>query len=45
MGAAQHKAAVFGERARRAVELVSAQKVAAVAASAPALDRGMTAVD
>jgi hypothetical protein len=45
LGAAQHKAAVFGERAQAAAELLSAQKVAAVAASAAALAGGGTAVD
>jgi hypothetical protein len=45
VGAAQHKAAMFGERAQATVELVSAQKVAAVAASAAALAGGGTAVD
>ena len=45
LGAAQHKAAVLGERAQTAAELVSAQKVAAVAASAAALAGGGTAVD
>jgi RNA polymerase sigma factor (sigma-70 family) len=45
LGAAQHKAALFGERAQTAAELVSAQKVAAVAASAAALAGGGTAVD
>jgi RNA polymerase sigma factor (sigma-70 family) len=45
VGATQHKAVVFGERAQAAAELVSAQKVAAVAASAAALAGGGTAVD
>ena len=45
VGAAQHKAAAFGERAQAAAELVGAQKVAAVAASAAALAGGGTAVD
>jgi hypothetical protein len=43
--AAQHKAAVLGERAHAAAELATAQKVAAVAASAAALAGGGTAVD
>ncbi len=45
VGAAQHKAAVFGERAHAAVELATGQKVAAVAASAAALAVCGTAVD
>ena len=45
IGAAQHTAAALGDRAHAAVELVSAQKVAAVAASAAALAGGGTAVD
>ncbi len=45
IGAAQHKAAVFGERVQAAAELATAQKVAAVAASAAALAGGGTAVD
>jgi hypothetical protein len=45
VGAAQHKAAVLGERAHAAAELATGQKVAAVAASAPALAGGSTAVD
>ena len=39
-GAAQHKTAALGERAHQAAELVSGQKVAAVAASAAALAGG-----
>ena len=45
LGAAQHKAAALGERAHAAAELVGAQKVAAVTASAVALAGGGTAVD
>jgi RNA polymerase sigma factor (sigma-70 family) len=45
LGAAQHKTAAVGERAYAAAELVSAQKVAAVAASAAALAGGGAAVD
>jgi RNA polymerase sigma factor (sigma-70 family) len=45
VGAAQQKAAVLGDRAQTAAELVGAQKVAAVAASAAALAGGGTAVD
>ncbi len=45
VGAAQHKAAVFGERAQAAAELATGQKIAAVAASAAALAGGGTAVD
>jgi RNA polymerase sigma factor (sigma-70 family) len=45
VGAAQHKAAAVGERAHAAAELVTGQKVAAVAASAAALAGGGTAVD
>ncbi len=45
VGAAQHKAAAMGERAHAAAELVTGQKVAAVAASAAALAGGGTAVD
>jgi RNA polymerase sigma factor (sigma-70 family) len=45
VGAVQDRAAAFGERAGTAGELVSAQKVAAVAASAAALAGGGTAVD
>jgi Putative zinc-finger len=45
VGAAQHKAAVFGERVHAAAELASAQKTAAIAASAAALAGGGTAVD
>jgi RNA polymerase sigma factor (sigma-70 family) len=44
-GAAQQKAAVFGERAQAAAELATGQKIAAVAASAAALAGGGTAVD
>ena len=39
-GAAQHKTAALGERAHQAAELISGQKVAAVAASAAALAGG-----
>ena len=45
VGAAQHKAAAFGERAHAAAELATGQKIAAVAASAAALAGGGTAVD
>jgi RNA polymerase sigma factor (sigma-70 family) len=45
LGAAQHKAAAFGERAHTAAELATGQKVAAVAASAAALAGGGAAVD
>jgi hypothetical protein len=45
VGAAQHKAAVLGERAHAAAELAAGQKIAAVAASAAALAGGGTAVD
>jgi RNA polymerase sigma factor (sigma-70 family) len=45
VGAAQHKAALLGERAQAAAELATNQKVAAVAASAAALAGGGTAVD
>jgi anti-sigma factor RsiW len=45
VGAAQHKAAAFGERTHAAVELATGQKVAAVAASAAALAGGGTAVE
>jgi RNA polymerase sigma factor (sigma-70 family) len=45
LGAAQHKAAAFGERVHAAAELAAGQKVAAVAASAAALAGGGTAVD
>jgi RNA polymerase sigma factor (sigma-70 family) len=45
LGATQHKTAVLADRAHTAAELVSAQKVAAVAASAAALAGGGTAVD
>ena len=45
VSAAQHKAAAVGERAHAAAELVTGQKVAAVAASAAALAGGGTAVD
>jgi RNA polymerase sigma factor (sigma-70 family) len=44
-GAAQHKAAAFGERAQAAAELATGQKLAAVAASAAALAGGGTAID
>src|SRR4051794_29936445 len=43
--AAHHKAAALAERAHTAVELVTGQKVAALAASAAALAGGGTAVD
>jgi RNA polymerase sigma factor (sigma-70 family) len=45
VGATQHQAAVFGERAHATAELVTGQKVAAVAASAAALAGGGTAID
>lgn len=45
VGAAQHKAAALGERAHATAELISAQKVAAVAESTAALAGGGTAVD
>jgi len=45
VGAAQHKAAAFGDRMHAAAELATGQKVAAVAASAAALAGGGTAVD
>ena len=45
LGAAQHKSAALSERAYAAAELVTAQKVAAVAASAAALAGGGAAVD
>jgi hypothetical protein len=45
LGATQHKAAALGERAQTAAELVTGQKVAALAASAAALAGGGTAVD
>jgi hypothetical protein len=45
LGAAQHKAAAFGERVHAAAELAAAGKVAAVAASAAALAGGGSAVD
>jgi RNA polymerase sigma factor (sigma-70 family) len=45
LGAAQHKAAAFGERAHGAVELATGQKVAAVAASAAAIAGGGATVD
>jgi RNA polymerase sigma factor (sigma-70 family) len=43
--ATHHKAAAVGERAQTAAELVTGQKVAALAASAAALAGGGTAVD
>jgi RNA polymerase sigma factor (sigma-70 family) len=45
VGAAQHKTAAMGERLHAAAELVTGQKLAAVAASAAALAGGGTAVD
>jgi RNA polymerase sigma factor (sigma-70 family) len=45
LNAAQHKAAALAERAHTAAELVTGQKVAALAASAAALAGGGTAVD
>ncbi len=45
LGATQHKAVTLAERAHAAAELATAQKVAAVAASAAALAGGGTAVD
>jgi len=45
LGATQHKAAVFAERTQTAAELLTANKIAAVAASAAALAGGGTAVD
>jgi len=45
VAAAQHKAGALAERAHTAAELVTGQKVAAVAASAAALAGGGTAVD
>jgi RNA polymerase sigma factor (sigma-70 family) len=45
LGAAQHKAAVLGERAHAAAELATGQKVAAVAASAAALAGGGAGVN
>jgi RNA polymerase sigma factor (sigma-70 family) len=44
LGAVQHKLGALGERAHAAAELVTGQKVAAVAASAAALAGGGTAV-
>jgi RNA polymerase sigma factor (sigma-70 family) len=44
LGALQHKTAALGDRAHAAAELVTGQKVAAVAASAAALTGGGTAV-
>jgi RNA polymerase sigma factor (sigma-70 family) len=44
-GVAQHKAAAVSERTHAAVELASAQKLAAVAASAAALAGGGTAIE
>jgi RNA polymerase sigma factor (sigma-70 family) len=45
LGAAQTKAAAFGERVHAAAELATGQKLAAVAASAAALAGGGTAVE
>ncbi len=45
VGALQHKTAALGDRAHAAAELVTGQKVAAVAASAAALAGGGTAVE
>jgi hypothetical protein len=45
LGTAEHKAAAFGERAAATAELVSAQKLAVVAASAATLAGGVKAVD
>jgi hypothetical protein len=45
VGAAQHKTAAIGDRLHAAAELATAQKVAAVAASAAALAGGGTAID
>jgi len=45
VGAAQQKSALVGERLQAATEIASAQKVAAVAASAAALAGGGTALD
>jgi len=45
LAATHHKAAALGERAQTAAELVTGQKVAALAASAAALAGGGTAVD
>jgi RNA polymerase sigma factor (sigma-70 family) len=45
IAASHHKAAALGERAQTAAELVTGQKVAALAASAAALAGGGTAVD
>jgi RNA polymerase sigma factor (sigma-70 family) len=45
LAATHHKAATIGERAQTAAELVTGQKVAALAASAAALAGGGTAVD
>jgi len=45
LAATHHKAAVLSERAQTAAELVTGQKVAALAASAAALAGGGTAVD
>ncbi len=45
LGATQHKTAAMGERLHAAAELATAQKVAAVAASAAALAGGGTAID
>jgi hypothetical protein len=45
LGATHHKAAALSERAQTAAEIVTGQKVAALAASAAALAGGGTAVD
>jgi RNA polymerase sigma factor (sigma-70 family) len=45
LGAAQHKAALIGERAHSAVEVAAGQKAVAVAASAAALAGGGATVD
>jgi RNA polymerase sigma factor (sigma-70 family) len=45
LAATHHKAAVLSERAQTAAELITGQKVAALAASAAALAGGGTAVD
>ena len=45
LATAHHKAAALGERAQTAAELVTGQKLAALAASAAALAGGGTAVD
>ena len=45
LGAAQHKTAAIGDRLHAAAELATAQKAAAIAASAAALASGGTAID